>query len=130
MKVNALEKITINANTSDLGKIDLLISEGFYTTRTEFIKTGMKLLLDKHEDDTKRLIHTKSNDNWVIGVSVITKQELENLKSKRKTTSILCMGLLVIDKDISLELIQETIKTIKVYGVCRCSQQIKQYYSL
>lgn len=130
MKVNALEKITINANTSDLGKIDLLVEEGFYTTRTEFIKTGMKLLLDKHEEETKHLIHTKSNDDWVIGVSVITKQELENIKIKGQTKSILCMGLLVIDNDISFDLIKETIISIKVYGVCRCSQQIKQYYSL
>lgn len=90
----------------------------------------MKLLLDKHEEETKHLIHTKSNDNWVIGVSVITKNELESIKSKGQTKSILCMGLLVIDKDIPFELVQETITSIKVYGVCRCSQHIKQYYSL
>lgn len=130
MNSHPSEKITINANTTDLGKIDLLVEEGFYATRTEFIKTSMKLLLDKHEEETRHIMKTKLVSEYVVGLLVITKSDLEALKKCHQMKKIEVVGLLIIDKDITLELAKETISSITSYGVCRCAKEIKAYYNI
>lgn len=130
MNTSPLEKITINANTADLGKIDLLVSEGFFATRTEFIKLAIKALLEQHEQDTRDILKIKVKNDWFIGVSAIAKSELEVLKAKGQKKTIVGMGLLVIDQDIPLQLLQDVITAIKVYGVCRCAPDIKTHYAL
>ncbi len=132
MDSSTTEKITINANTTDLGIIDLLVSEGFYATRTEFIKTAIKAQLDRHEADKHRLLDAKASTggDWFVGVGAVQKDELDVLARKGKTKSITCIGLLVIDKDIPLELLKQTVCDIKVYGVCRCSPQVRAHYKL
>ncbi len=132
MNTNTTEKITINANTADLGLIDLLVDEGFYATRTEFIKTAIKAQLNTHSADKQRLIDTKSKsgDDWYMGVGAISLAELETLKKRGKTKKITAVGLLVIDKDIPLNLLKDTVTSIKVYGVCRCTPEVRAAYGL
>ncbi len=132
-KVDTTEKITINVNTIDLGYIDLLVSEGYYATRTEFIKTAIKKQLDNHNEDTKRLLGQKVNLGYTfsIGVGGFTKKELENLLNKKeKKINAVFVGLFILSKDVSLELLEETIDSIKVYGVSRCSKEIKERYKI
>lgn len=132
-KMDTTEKITININTIDLGYIDLLVSEGYYATRTEFIKTAIKKHLDKHENDTKQLLEQRINYGYQfsIGVGGFTKSELEKIiEKKEKKRKFVFVGLFVLSKDITLELLEKTVKSIKVYGVCRCSQEIKDKYKL
>ena len=130
MNINQTEKITVNANVADLGKIDLLINEGYYANRTEFIKTAIKLQLDRHDEDVKQLLQAGNKKDWFIGVAVLTVYELETMKLRGQTKEIQGMGLLVIDKDVTLELMKDTISAIKINGVCRCSADIKEYYKL
>ena len=40
-KPGETEKITINVGFVDLGHIDLRVREGFYTNRTDFIRTSI-----------------------------------------------------------------------------------------
>lgn len=130
MNINQTEKITVNANVADLGKIDLLINEGYYANRTEFIKTAIKLQLDRHDEDVKQLLQTGNKRDWFIGVAVLTVYELETMKLRGQTKEIQGMGLLVIDKDVTLELMKDTVSAIKINGVCRCPADIKEYYKL
>lgn len=132
-KMDTTEKITININTVDLGYIDLLASEGYYATRTEFIKSAIKNQIDKHESDTKQLLEKRKSKGYQfsIGVGGFSKSELEKiLKNNDKKLNCVFVGLFVLPKDITLELLEQTVESIKVYGVCRCSQEIKDRYNL
>lgn len=98
MNIISTEKITINVNTSDLGKIDLLIHEGYYASRTEFIKNAIKMQLDKSDDDIKKLLVMETKKDWFVGVSVLTVDELQAMKRRGQIKAIRGMGLLVIEK--------------------------------
>ncbi len=133
VKTDTTEKLTININTVDLGYIDLLVSEGYYATRTEFIKTAIKKQLDKHEDDTRRIVERKSahDHQFMVGVGAFTKGELERMISHNEPKiKMIFVGLFIIPKDITLELLEKTVESIKVYGVCRCPQEVKDKYGL
>lgn len=133
ISMDTTEKITININTMDLGYIDLLVSEGYYATRTEFIKSSVKKQIDSHERDTKLLVDKSKSYGYQfsIGVGGFTKLELENIvKHDEKKLKIVFLGLFVLPKDITLELLENSVESIKVYGVCRCSKDIKDRYKL
>lgn len=133
VKIDTTEKITININTVDLGYIDLLVNEGYYATRTEFIKTAIKKQLDKHEGDTRKLIQKKEDYGYQLSVGIggFTKAELEAILQKNGSRlKVVFVGLFILPKDITFELLEQTVETIKVYGVCRCSQEIKEKYGL
>ncbi len=132
-KVDTTEKITININTVDLGYIDLLVSEGYYATRTEFIKTSIKKQLEKHENDSKKLLEQRGNFGYQysVGVGIFTKSELEKIiKNNEPKIKVAFVGLCIFPKDVTLELLEQTVESIKVYGVCRCSKEIKDKYNL
>jgi Arc/MetJ-type ribon-helix-helix transcriptional regulator len=133
-RIETTEKITININTIDLGHIDLLVNEGYYATRTEFIKTAVKKQLDRHEEDTKKLIEQKAKHGdyeLSIGVGGFTKSELERIIQKKEAKiKMIFIGLFITPKDVTLELLEQAVESIKVYGVCRCSQEIKDRYGL
>lgn len=130
MNMVATEKITINVNTADLGKIDLLVHEGYYASRTEFIKNAIKMQLDKNDDEIKKLLLSENKKDWFIGVFVLTADELQAMKRQGQVKKICGTGLLVIEKDVCLELMKATISAIEIYGVCRCDKAIKEYYGL
>ena len=130
MNMISTEKITINVNTADLGKIDLLVHEGYYASRTEFIKNAIKMQLDKNDDEIKKLLLSENKKDWFIGVFVLTANELQSMKQQGQVKKICGTGMLVIEKDVSLELMKATISAIETYGVCRCDKAIKEYYGL
>lgn len=130
MNINSTEKITINVNTSDLGKIDLLIHEGYYSNRTDFIKSAIKSQVNKHDDEINMILSSKKKKDWFVGVYVLTEDELQALKRYGRKKAIRGMGLLIVDKDVSLDLMKTSISAIETYGVCRCSSEIKRYYGI
>lgn len=132
-KVDTTEKITININTVDLGYMDLLVSEGYYATRTEFIKTAIKRQMDDHRGELQRLVEKKEKEwemNLVVGFSCFTKKELLRAKSAGMKLRITVVGLFTLASDIPMELLEETVESIRVYGVCRCSKEVKARYGL
>ena len=131
-KIDATEKITININTVDLGYIDVLVSEGYYATRTEFIKTAIKRQLEGHNRELECLIERKEQGHtWaVVGVGGLTESDLLKAKAAGRKLRIVVVGLLSIPENISLELIEETVESIHVYGVSRCSREVKARYDL
>jgi Arc/MetJ-type ribon-helix-helix transcriptional regulator len=116
------EKITINMSVVDLGKIDLLVEEGFYSNRTDFIRTGIRNQLDKHTEDVRQTVTRKT---MAVGVVSYGRKSLEKRRDAGEKVSAWVVGSLVIADDVSVELALDTIEAIKVYGVLKASQKVK-----
>ena len=116
------EKITINVGFVDLGHIDLLVREGFYSNRTDFIRTAIRNQLASHADAVKQSIvrHTLE-----LGLRRVSRQELEASKAKGVRLQIQVVGLATIDDDVTPELARETIESITVLGALHASKEIK-----
>lgn len=117
------EKITINLGVVDLGKIDLLVEQGFYTNRTDFIRTAIRTNLDKHQEAVQETIARK---NFVAGILVYDSQDLLKRQEKGEMMDIHIIGMLVLSKDISPELAASTINSIRVFGVFKASPEVKE----
>jgi len=116
------EKITINVGFVDLGNIDLLVREGFYSNRTDFIRTAIRNQLVSHADAVKQSIvrHTLE-----LGLRRVSRQELEASKAKGVRLQIQVVGLATIDDEVTPELARETIESITVLGALHASKEIK-----
>jgi len=116
------EKITINVGFVDLGHIDLLVREGFYSNRTDFIRTAIRNQLASHAEAVKQSIvrHTLE-----LGLRRVSRQELEASKAKGVRLQIQVVGLATIDDDVTPELARETIESITVLGALHASKEIK-----
>jgi Arc/MetJ-type ribon-helix-helix transcriptional regulator len=117
------EKITINMNMVDLGQIDLLVDEGFYSNRTDFIRTAIRNQLNTHSDSVKQTIARRT-----MGVGVVSydKAILERYRAAGEHVEIKIVGLLHLSNDITPELARETISAVQVYGVFRASDEVKK----
>lgn len=131
-EIATTEKITINLNVVELGYIDMLVNEGYYSNRTDFIKASIRKQLDNHSRDTGKLLEKKESlgYEYTIGIGGFTKKELEKLLEKGAKKKVIFVGVFMLSKDISLELLEQTIESIKVYGICKCSSEVKKMYSL
>lgn len=116
------EKITINLGPVDLGQIDLLVQEGFYSNRTDFIRTAIRTQLVTHADVVKRTVARKT---LVLGVQYYTRSDLEALRAAGQTVQIHVLGLASIAEDVSPELALTTIDSIEVLGALRASPAVK-----
>ena len=116
------EKITINVGFVDLGNIDLLVREGFYSNRTDFIRTAIRNQLASHADALKQSIVRRTLE---LGLRRVGRQELEASKAKGVRLQIQVVGLATIDDEVTPELARETIESITVLGALRASKEIK-----
>jgi len=116
------EKITINMNVVDLGKVDTLVQEGVFANRTDFIRTAIRNLLDKHNLEIQQ---TVSRNSYAIGALIYDRSDLEKIKAKGERMNLKIIGLLSLDKDISVELADEVIESIQVRGVFNASEPVK-----
>ncbi|TQR19018.1 CopG family transcriptional regulator [Psychrobacillus vulpis] len=117
------EKITINMNVVDLGKVDLLIEQGFYSNRTDFIKTSIRNQLTTHSQVVDQVITQK---HFIMGVSIYNRKTLEKLLNEKKSLSIKVVGMLVLSDDIEQELALKTINSIKIFGVFKARVELKE----
>lgn len=116
------EKITINMSVVDLGKVDLLVEEGFYSNRTDFIRTSIRNQLDRHSDEVKQSVTRKT---MAVGVVGYGRKSLEARQAAGEKVSAWVVGSLTIADDVSAELALDTIEAIKVYGVLKASDKVK-----
>ncbi len=116
------EKITINVGFVDLGHIDLLVREGFYSNRTDFIRTAIRNQLASHADAVKQSIvrHTLE-----LGLRRFSREELEAARAKGDRLNIQVVGLATIDDDVTAELAASTIESITVLGALHASKDVK-----
>ena len=116
------EKITINLGLVDLGQIDLLVQEGFYTNRTDFVRTAIRNQLTTHADVVKRMVARKT---LVLGMQHYTRFDLEAVRTAGERLQISVLGLVSIAEDVSPELALATIDSIEVLGAFRASGPVK-----
>ena len=116
------EKITINMSAVDLGKVDLLVNEGLYSNRTDFIRTAIRSQLEKHTFEIQQSVTRHSS---VIGVMSFTRADLEKRKQKGKKLSLSVIGVLNLHENIPAELAVEVIEEIKVRGMFNASDAVK-----
>jgi Arc/MetJ-type ribon-helix-helix transcriptional regulator len=108
------EKITINMSAVDLGKVDLLVQEGLYSNRTDFIRTAIRTQLDKHTFEIQQSV---SRHSYVVGVLIFSRTDFEKLKLKNERLNISIVGLLTFQSDITPELAAEVVESIRVRGI-------------
>lgn len=116
------EKITINLGFVDLGRIDLLVDDRFYSNRTDFIRTAIRNQLDKHEETMRQSVSRRTLD---MGVKVVTRAELERLRSAGETVHIKVLGLATIASDVTPELALATIASISVLGALHATPAVR-----
>jgi Arc/MetJ-type ribon-helix-helix transcriptional regulator len=116
------EKITINLGFVDLGQIDLLVQQGFYTNRTDFVRTAIRNQLTTHTDVVKRMVARKT---LVLGMQHYTRYDLEAVRTAGEKLHISVLGLVSIAEDVSPELALATIDSIEVLGALRASAAVK-----
>lgn len=121
-KIGDTEKITINLGPVDLGQIDLLVQEGFYSNRTDLIRTAIRNQLQAHGDVIKQTVARKS---LVLGLQHYTRADLEAARDAGQTLQIQVLGLASIGADVTPELALATIDSVTVLGALHASPAVK-----
>lgn len=116
------EKITINLGYVDLGHIDLLVSEGFYANRTDFIRTAIRNQLSAQNEAVRQMVARKM---LVLGLQRFGRTDLEAVQAAGQTLEIRVLGLASVDDDVSPELAQATIASVTVLGAFHASAAVK-----
>jgi Arc/MetJ-type ribon-helix-helix transcriptional regulator len=121
-KAGETEKITINLGYVDLGRIDLLVQDGFYSNRTDFIRTAIRNLLSTHGEEVKESI---ARHTLELGLRHYTRADLEAVRAAGEKLHIKVLGLASIAEDVTPSLAVGTIASITVLGAFRASPAIK-----
>lgn len=121
-RVSDSEKLTINLGFVDLGQIDLLVQEGFYANRSDFIRTAIRNQLDRQEVAVKQCIARHRLD---LGLRRYTRKDLEAVRAAGERLHIQVLGLAVIAPDVPTELADVTIASIQVLGALQASAEVK-----
>ena len=121
-KVADSEKITINLGYVDLGQVELLVQEGFYSNRTDFIRTAIRNQLDRHGDTVKASVVRHQLD---LGLRHYGRRDLEAVRARGETLRIQVLGLAVIADDVPPELARAAIASIHVLGALQASPAIR-----
>lgn len=121
-RVPETEKITVNLGYVDLGRIDLLVREGFYSNRTDFIRTAIRNQLSGHAPEVARTIDQNTLD---LGLREFGVADLEAVREAGQKLHIKVVGLVRITSDVTTELALETIGSLTVLGALQASAEVK-----
>ena len=113
------EKITINIGLVDLGQIDLLVNEGFYANRTDFIRTAIRRQLETRSGAVDQTVTRRT---LTLGTQHYSRQDLEELRAAGQTVELRVLGLATIDDELALA----TITSVEVLGAFRAPRAVKQ----
>jgi Arc/MetJ-type ribon-helix-helix transcriptional regulator len=116
------EKLTLNLGFVDLGSIDLLVRDGFYSNRSDFIRTAIRNQLATHADTAKK---AASRLTLELGLRTFARQDLETIQAAGERLKIRVLGLVVIADDVTPDLARATIESITVLGALHASAEIK-----
>ena len=120
------EKITINLGCVDLGQIDLLVQEGFYSSRTDLIRTAIRNQLATHAEAVRQATSRKS---LVLGIHHFTAADLLAVQKAKEMLNIRVLGLASFAADVTPDLARATIESLVVLGALHASPQVKSALS-
>ncbi len=122
VKAPESEKITINLGHVDLGHIELLVQEGFYSNRSDFIRTAIRNQIERHAETLRQIVVRKSVD---LGLRTITRAELVAARTAGQVLDIRVLGLVIIAPDVSADLARDTIAALSVLGTLQAPAPVK-----
>jgi Arc/MetJ-type ribon-helix-helix transcriptional regulator len=121
-ELDKTEKITINIGLVDLGQIDLLVDEGFYANRTDFIRTAIRRQLESRSGAVEQTVARRT---LALGTQHYSRRDLEDLRAAGRTVEVRVLGLVTIAEDVSPELAEATVASVEVLGAFRASRAVK-----
>ena len=121
-KVSDSEKITINLGYVDLGQIDLMVQDGFYANRTDFIRTAIRNQLDRHGEAVRQSVALKTLE---LGIRHYSRADLEAVQAAGERLQINVLGLITIAQDVTPELVRATIASVTVLGALHASPEVR-----
>ena len=116
------EKITINIGLVDLGEIDVLVDEGFFANRTDFIRTAIRRQLESRSSAVDR---TVARRELTLGSQYYSRRDLEEVRASGGMVQLRVLGLATIAADVSPELALATIAAVEVLGAFRAPEAVK-----
>lgn len=122
LKTPESEKLTINLGFVDLGQIELLVQEGFYSNRSDFIRTAIRNQIERHAEVVRQVVTRKSVD---LGLRHISSADLQAAKAAGQMLDIRVLGLAVIASDVTPDLARATISALSVLGTLQASAAVK-----
>jgi Arc/MetJ-type ribon-helix-helix transcriptional regulator len=117
------EKMTINLGVVDLGQIDLLVQEGFYSNRTDLIRTAVRNQLAVHAEELRRTVARRTLS---LGLQQFTRADLERVQESGQMLQIQVVGLARIAEDVTPELARATIESVCVLGAFHASAAVRR----
>jgi Arc/MetJ-type ribon-helix-helix transcriptional regulator len=121
-EIDRSEKITINVGLVDLGQIDLLVDEGFYANRSDFIRTAIRRQLENRADAVTKTVARRA---LTLGTQHLSRRDLEELRDAGQTIELRVLGLASIANDVSADLALATIASVEVLGAFRAPKTVK-----
>ncbi len=121
-EIEKSEKITINVGLVDLGQIDLLVSEGFFSNRTDFIRTAIRRQIESRASSVES---TVARRELILGSEHYSRRDLEELRDSGRMVELRVLGLASIADDVSPELALATIAAVEVLGAFRAPRAVK-----
>ena len=121
-RIGETEKLTINLGVVDLGQIDLLVQEGFYSNRTDLIRTAIRNQISAHGEEVKRTVARRT---LVLGLQHLGRVDLEHAFAAGQMLKIQVVGLARIADDVTPELARATIQSVEVLGAFHASAAVR-----
>ncbi|MBW6466606.1 MAG: hypothetical protein K0B06_08895 [Brevefilum sp.] len=116
------EKITVNIGIVDLGRIDLLVQEGFYASRADFVRTAIRNQLERQKTAVDSITTRKS---MVIGTLSFNRHELDQKREDNEMINVKVIGMFILTDDVTPQLALDTIQSVTVRGVFKAPEDVK-----
>jgi len=117
------EKITVNIGIVDLGRVDLLVQEGFYASRADFVRTAIRNQLERQKTAVDSITTRKS---MVIGTLSYNRHELDQKRDENEMINVKVIGMFILTDDVTPQLALDTIQSVTVRGVFKAPEDVKQ----
>ena len=131
---NFTAKVSVNINTTTLAAIDLLIDNGHYFNRSDFINQALREAIARNEANIQRASEESgkklTGGYWFMGVSRLTEPEVDEILRSGKPRSISGYGVLSVDPNIPAEKVFAAISEISIRGKVSCSPEVREHYNL
>lgn len=130
------DKVSVNINPSTLASIDLLVDNGYYSNRSDFINQALRTAIEKNQSTIDGIVeqyrtkHRDSGGHVYIGITKISQEDVMRWESGNKKIHIFSLGILIIDEKIDSERFFNVVESIKAVGKLSCSADIKKHYNL
>ena len=122
-KIGETEKLTINLGVVDLGQIDLLVQEGFYSNRTDLIRTAIRNQLAAHGNEVKSTVVRRT---LLLGIQSYSRADLQRARASGQMLQIHVVGLARIADDVPAELARATIQSVEVLGAFHATPAVRK----